>query len=33
MGITIGLRDTNREQMQQLDAKNKMYADELAKIK
>ena len=26
MGVTIGLHETNRDQMQQLDAKNRMYA-------
>lgn len=34
MGITIGANETTREQqVQLLDAKNKMYADELSKIK
>jgi hypothetical protein len=33
MGNTIGMHETNREQMQLLDAKNKVYASELEKIK
>jgi hypothetical protein len=33
MGNTIEMRDTNIAQMQLLDAKNRMYADELSKIK
>lgn len=34
MGNTIGMHETNREQqLQKLDAKNRMYADELSKIK
>ncbi len=34
MGNTIGMHETNREQqIQLLDAKNRMYADELEKIK
>ena len=34
MGNTIGMHETNREQqLQLLDAKNQMYANELDKIK
>ena len=33
MGNTIGMQETNTNQMQILDAKNRMYADELEKIK